>query len=201
MRAILLAPVFLLLCACFGATDTRSSPASYDLSSPAPAPASARSDILRQVEVRSPAWLDTTAMQYRLSYADSARREAYSGSRWVASPPSLLEQQLRRRLLSGTGALGIKPAGCRLRVELDEFVQVFDAPESSRAVLEARVELFPPAAEALLARQRFRVSQMAGADARSGAVALDSAGRKFGAEIDDWLGQLANETLKRCHLS
>lgn len=40
--------------------------------------------MLRQLDVQSPQWLDTVAMQYRLAYADRARREVYAGSRWVA---------------------------------------------------------------------------------------------------------------------
>lgn len=153
-----------------------------------------------QIEVLSPSWLDTTAMQYRLAYADRARREIYAGSRWVAPPAKLLEQQLKRRLLGGVGAVRIQPAGCRLSVELDEFVQVFDAPEMSRVIIEARAALLAPRAATFLARQRFTVIKTASADARSGAVALDAAARQFGEEIEDWLRQGATEIFDRCRL-
>lgn len=199
MRALILGSI-LLLAGCFGGSGTRPIPANYDLSSAPMAPDSGPPGILRQVEVGAPAWLDTTAMQYRLAYADKARREVYAGSRWVAAPAGLLEQQLKQRLLGG-GSLRIQSAGCRLRVELDEFVQVFTAPETSQVVVEARAALLAPRAETFLARQRFRVVQAAGADARSGAQALDAAARQFGEEIVNWLGRVDGESLDRCRLS
>lgn len=199
MRALILGSI-LLLAGCFGGTGTRPIPASYDLSSAPMAADSGSPGILRQIEVGAPPWLDTAAMQYRLAYADRARREIYAGSRWVAPPAGLLELQLKQRLLGG-GSPRIQSAGCRLRVELDEFVQVFTAPETSQVAVEARVALLAPRAETLLARQRFRVVLAAGADARSGALALDAAARQFGAEIENWLERVDGEILDRCRLS
>lgn len=201
MRALFLLLIIPLLAACFGGTGARMTPASHDLSSTRPEADSGRIGILRQVEVRSPSWLDTTAMQYRLSYAHRSRREAYAASRWVAPPPRLLEQKLRQRLLGGAGSAPIQAAGCRLRIDLDELVQDFDRPESSQVTLEARVTLLAPRSEALLARQRFRILQAAGADARGGVVALEEATRQFGEEIEDWLRRAGNEVLDRCRLS
>lgn len=201
MRALLFVAGIVLLSGCFGGNGSRLSPASYDLGPAQPAVDSAPAGILRQIEVHAPSWLDTTAMQYRLSYADRNRRQAYAASRWVAPPARLLEQSLGQRLASGAGSLQSRTAGCRLAVELDEFVQDFETPERSQAILEARVTLQPQRGAAFLARQRFRVLQPAGAEARSGAIAMATATRQFGGDIEIWLAQISGETLKYCRLS
>jgi len=200
MRAVLLLPMVLLLSACFGGTGARPNPATHDLSSAQPEADSGRAGLLRQVEVQSPPWLDTTAMQYRLSYADRTRREAYAASRWAAPPSRLLEQKLTRRLLGDAGSIQVQAGGCRLRVDLDEFVQDFTKPENSQAIIEARVTLLAPPSDSFLARQHFRVVQPAGLDARSGVVALEAAARQLGDEIENWLRQRSSETLKHCRL-
>ncbi|MFA6314530.1 MAG: ABC-type transport auxiliary lipoprotein family protein [Sterolibacterium sp.] len=201
MRAAYFVPIVLLLSGCFGGTGARPSPANYDLSAEKievdPGPVG----MLRLVEVRSPSWLDTTAMQYRLAYAEKTRREAYAGSRWVAPPAGLLEQQLKRRLLAGGGSWSSQPAGCRLGVELDEFIQVFDGPASSHVVLDARATLWAARGDTPVARQRFTVSRLAGGDARSGAVALAAAAGQFGEDIGAWLRQAGGEALSHCRLS
>ena len=130
-------------------------------------------------------------MQYILAYADGARREVYAESRWAAPPARLLEKALARRLLSGTSE--IHSAGCHLRVELDEFVQVYDAPGSSLALVELRAMLMAPRANVLLLRRSFRQSPAAGADARSGVLAFATATHDLGAEIERWLKQMTEQ--------
>lgn len=140
-------------------------------------------------------------MQYFLAYADATRREVYAESRWAAPPARLLEKALARRLLSGNA--GIQSAGCRLRVELDEFAQVYDAPGSSHALLEVRAMLMAPRANVLLLRRSFRQSPATGADARAGVLGFAAATRDLGAEIEHWLDQMALEQpalIERCRL-
>jgi len=199
--SFLAATMALLLSACFGDAGKRPSPASYDFAAALAAPDSVPPSrlSLRQIEVQAPAWLESPAMQYILAYADPARREIYAESRWVAPPARLLEKALARRLLSGTS--GIQSAGCRLRVELDEFAQVYDAPGSSRALVEARAMLLAPRGNVLLLRRSFRQSPATGADARAGVVAFTNATRDLGVEIDHWLNQMADEMpalIERC---
>lgn len=198
MRTQLLIPVVLLLSACFGGTGTRPSSAIHDLGPARPQAASGQVGILRQVEVQSPSWLDTSALQYRLSYADKTRREAYAASRWAAPPARLLEQKLKQRLLGGIVSMHVEGGGCRLWVDLDEFVQDFVKPETSQVILEASASLLAPRADILLARQHFKVVQPAGGDARSGVVAAEAAARQFGDEIESWLKQAGSETSKHC---
>lgn len=183
--------LILLLGGCFGEAGKRPGPASYDFSAALtpPDPGQPSRLILRNVEVQAPSWLDLPAMQYVLAHAEAARRQTYADSRWVAPPARLLERSLARRLLAGKET--VSAAGCRLRIELDEFVQVFDAPGSSRALVEVRAMLLAPRANDLLLRSNFRLSPAAGADARAGVQAFGGAARELGNEIERWLKQAA----------
>lgn len=94
---------------------------------------------LSGIEVAAPRWLDSVNTHYRLAYANAARPMAYLETRWVMPPPTLIEVRLKERAVAGGAILG--GAGPVLRIELDEFTQVFDAEKSSRAVLRARATL------------------------------------------------------------
>ncbi|WP_164844413.1 ABC-type transport auxiliary lipoprotein family protein [Azoarcus sp. DN11] len=161
-------------------------PALYDLglaeavgASPAVAPA--------KLEVRAPSWLATPAMQYRLDYRQPAQRQVYAESRWAAAPAELLE----RRLLQAFSVPPSAAAGCRLRLDLDEFAQVFDSAEGSRAVIVARAELLSPRGENVLARRAFDLREPASTrDARGGVVAFRKAGDELAREIAAWLASV-----------
>ena len=97
-------------------------------------------------EAGAPAWLDSPAIVYRLAYRDPAQPRAYLESRWVAPPAALFTAQLRQRFVATTRSGVLVPGdGVRttatLRVELQEFSQVFDAPERSRAVVRVHAVL------------------------------------------------------------
>lgn len=142
---------------------------------------------LGSVEVTAPSWLAGTALQYRLLYADPLRRQAYNESRWAAPPAELLERALNRQ----PGAT----AGCRLRIELDELAQVFDAPAASRVLLDARAALATPRGDAVLARKAFSILRPAqGADARGGVEAAAGAAQELAGELGAWLAQAGRET-------
>lgn len=139
---------------------------------------------LRTVEVVAPSWLDSGALQYRLNFDDAARRHAYSRSRWTAAPAELLEQLLKRNLL-GDGTTG----QCRLRLELEEFEQVFDSPTLSRGVIEARASLYVGQGRAPLARQSFALSRpAASADASGGIKSLGTTAGDLVQGLGSWLG-------------
>ena len=125
-----------------------------------------------QLEVRAPAWLDGSAMIYRLAYADAAQWREFSQARWVAPPAGLLERRLQRLL--GYGAAG-KRDGCLLRLELDEFSQVFTAPHRSHALLQVRARWFDAGRKPLQVKT-LRIEQPVpedrAADAQSGVAAL-----------------------------
>lgn len=188
MRLPLLLSAVLLASACaLGPSRQAESLARYDFGPP-PALGTAGNPVnLRDVAVRSPVWLESAGLQYRLAYADAAQRQSYAHSRWVAPPRQLMEQMLQRALGAGAGANG----GCRLHIELDEFLHLFEQPATSFGVLEARVMLFAPRPERLVAQRGFSVREPAPTpDARGGVAALGAAAAAFARELRAWLGAL-----------
>lgn len=174
----LMAVAAVLLAGCMGGPGYRSE-ARFDLGLPDPGP---RADHgLAGIDVATPSWLDGGAMQYRLLYADTASRREYAESRWAARPAELLRQAMER-MLAPTGA-----GRCRLHIDLDEFVQIFDSPASSRFVLAGRAVLF--AGRNVLDSRDFRLSEAAPtANAKGGVAAASAAARAMGEELASWLG-------------
>lgn len=187
MRGLCL--ILLLFCGC--ASVPRNDPARYDIAPAAAGNVQSPGLALSMIEVRSPSWLLSPAMQYRLAYAQGSRREAYADSRWVAPPAELLERALTRRILVPAG----RPSsgGCRLVLELDEFIQVFDAPKASHVLLEVRASLLAPHGDALLAPRAFSQQSPAGADAQAGAAAFGIAATLLANDLGGWLDGLATE--------
>lgn len=147
---------------------------------------------ISRVEVRVPAWLDTTAQGYRLDYADPLTRQSYAENRWVAPPGELLERWLQRRILSGDDAGA--GSGCRLVVWLDELEQRFDAPRSSQVVLAARASLQARRGDAVLARHDSRIVRPAPTpDARGGVQATRAGAAALAQELARWLEELAQQ--------
>lgn len=175
-----------LLAACGGGAKSISNVAYYDLGEVRPAPNNRIVASLRSIDVFAVSWLDSSAIQYRLMYAANQQRQNYAESRWVAPPAELVGHALRKRMLSGAAG-----GACRLRVDIDEFAQVFDSANASRAVLEVRVQLVAPTGGEILARRNFSLSRpAASADAGGGVTALSGAVEALSTELHDWLGGL-----------
>ena len=131
------------------------------------------------VTMEAPSWLAGSAMQYRLAYAEPVRRREFADSRWAAPPAELIGQALERRF-AGRGG------GCRLHVELDEFLQVFEAPAQSSQVLAGRATLY--AGTDVADRYGFLVARAAPtADARGGVTAAAEAVAAVAEELGSWL--------------
>ena len=192
MRSLALLVLIAILASGCAGVGSVASLARYDLGPSVPPSGQPAILLLRSVEVSSPSWLASPAMQYRLAYAPESRREAYSQSRWVAPPAELLEGFLKRRMLAD--AASIQASGCRLRIELGEFVQAFDTPDASHAMLEISAALLAPHGDLLLSRRAFKQSQPAGADARAGAAAFAAASAALADELDAWLAEIARKT-------
>lgn len=142
----------------------------YDLGVP---PAVQRSAGLA-LEVSAPGWLDTPAVVYRLAYLSAAQVREYTQSRWVAAPAVLIERQLRRQLGYGTPS-GSGRSPCLLRLELDEFSQVFTAANASHSLLMVKAVWLDRQRQPLLMRS-LRLEQPATtADAGGGIAALTAA--------------------------
>lgn len=166
--------------------------AAYDFGPAAPAKADAKISVnLTLMDITAPAWMDSANLHYRLAYADPARPLAYANSRWVMPPAGLLTQRLRAALQQASKAAVLSPTdGVRtdyvLRVDLEEFSQVFDAADKSRGVLRLQARLVR--GNALAAQQTFSVELPApSANAEGGVRALSQASDEAGRRIADWL--------------
>lgn len=148
----------------------------------------------------------STALQYRLAYDDALQLRAYQRARWSQPPASLLRQRVASELArqrpvldartareAARGAVG-SGAMLVLRLELEEFSQVFASAEQSRGVLRVRATLAEstPQGERLRA-QRLFVAQAAATsqDAAGGSAALASAAAQAAQELAAWVGQTA----------
>ena len=180
-----------LLGACALGPGGREEFASYDFGVPPPAEAAAR---LRQpllvYDVVAPNWMDTPAVFYRLAYQDAARPRSYAGSRWMMPPAALFTNRLRQHFAAASRGGVLVPAdglraGHALRVEIEEFAQVFDAPGRSRAVVRVRASLLGN--RALVAQRSFSVERpAASADAEGGVRALTAASDELILQVLDW---------------
>ncbi|MCZ2105129.1 MAG: PqiC family protein [Burkholderiales bacterium] len=143
---------------------------------------------------------DGTALRYRLAYANAQQPRPYGQSRWSQPPAELLAQALRRELgahraVLGPGAQGQMVAGTLpdvLRVDLEEFSQVFSTPEQSVGLVRVRASLAQGDAGGEQRRvQRVFVAQRPAAtpDAAGGARALAEAAAQVAADVQVWLQQ------------
>jgi cholesterol transport system auxiliary component len=141
--------------------------------------------------VTAPAWMDNSGIYYRLSYQDATRPQAYAQSRWVMAPAALLSQRLRASMARASTAGVFAPTdGARadytLRLELEEFSQVFDAADKSRAMVRLRAILIRN--RGLVAQQSFAVERAAATpNAEGGVRALIAASDEAGNGVIDWL--------------
>lgn len=188
-----------LLAGCVIGASGQRSIATYDLGLPIPAkntPVKISTPLLVP-NVSAPSWLDTPAMLYRLAYTEAPRYQAYAESRWVAPPPELLTLRLRTRIgaASSSGILtdpGSGNANFALRVELEEFSQIFDAPNSSRALIRLRATLLDR--DGLLAQRAFDVWHDAAPGAEGGAKALAEASDQALEQLLAWVAAELEKT-------
>ncbi len=144
----------------------------------------------------------SSALRYRLAYANAQQPHPYSQARWSQPPAQLLTQALRERLgerrtVLGQASLGQSLADGALpdvlRVELEEFSQVFSAPQASAALVRLRATLSRPTAggEQVRAQQLFVVQRPAATqDAAGGARALADAAAQAAGQVQEWLAQV-----------
>ncbi|MGA9395616.1 MAG: ABC-type transport auxiliary lipoprotein family protein, partial [Azonexus sp.] len=136
------------------------------------------------VEVRTPLWMDSMGIEYRLLYAEPARLLTYTRARWAGSPSQLILRRLGERL-------GMMPAGqgkvlCVLRIDVDAFTQVFHDPVTSRGRLQGRALLFGPN-RLLVAAYGFTIEKPApSADSRGGVAALTAAVDQLASDLAVW---------------
>lgn len=191
----------LLLSACVGGAGNSVPSVTYDFGLPVPRLASGGGRPGLALEVRSPSWFDSTNIDYRLAYADPLTRRQYIGSRWAGAPAQLIAQRLRQQL-GVVSTTANSATDCLIRVELQEFSQVFDSPQSSRGVLTASVSLIDGKRRVVAERLADIEKPAVSADASGGVQALVAASTEFGRFLSDWLFDLEkNGGLKSCRLA
>jgi cholesterol transport system auxiliary component len=179
----------LLLCALLSACATPQPPspkAVYDFGAATQSitGTASRTAAVALPEMEAGAGLDSPALLYRLQYADDQQLRPYAQARWSVPPAQLVRARLRDALAAQGPVLsteGIAPY--TLRVELDEFSQVFASESSSQGLVRLRASLFK--GEQLAAQTTVL--------ARAAAPAQDAAGgvRALTAATDDAVRQLA----------
>ena len=146
---------------------------------------------------QSQAGLDGSAMLYRLAYTNAQQLRAYAQARWSLPPTQLLQQRLQPvlqnhfLLVGAADLLGSRSAALELRIELEEFSQVFEQPDASHAVLQLRASLIERGGtepRGLLAQRSFHLQATAPSpDAAGGAAALRTASDAAAQELLNWL--------------
>ena len=204
MRLVLLAALLMLESCALGPAPREAMsvydlgpPRAYTRSEPRIAPS-----ILVQ-DVGTPLWLDSTAMVYRLEYRDAGRQYVYANNRWASSPGALLAQKLRNRLAAASDGGIVAPrdnarADYALRVDLDDFSQVFDSAEKSGGVVVVRATLVDAARRTLAGQKAFTIEKAAnGPDAQAGVKALGAATEELVDAITAWVASTLGSAAKK----
>ena len=161
----------------------------YDFGLPVAALDGAASRSGIALDVRTPPWFDSLGIDYRLLYEDPFKQHEYTASRWAANPGVLLSQRLRQQLGLSGAASGVT-ANCLLRLDLQEFSQVFDSPHASRSAIQAGATLSDEKRQ-IVAERRFALEKAAATpDARGGVGALIAAGSELGSQLAGWLTEV-----------
>jgi cholesterol transport system auxiliary component len=143
-----------------------------------------RSAAVALPEIEAGAGLDSPALLYRFQYADAQQLRPYTQARWSVPPAQLVRARLRDALAAQGPVLTIEGATpWVLRVELDEFSQLFEAPSSSFGLVRLRVNLL----------KNDQLHAQTSVLARSAAPTQDAAGgvRALTAATDDAVRQIA----------
>ncbi|MDB5884057.1 MAG: hypothetical protein JWR74_228 [Polaromonas sp.] len=146
--------------------------------------------------------LDNQGVLYRLGYLDAQQLRPYSQARWTMPPAQLVRQRLRERLSQQRVVLNAREGVAlnrsqnanlpMLRLELEEFSQLFSAPDASVGLVRMHATLveITPAGERLVAQRSLSVQRPAtSADAAGGVRALTQATDAAIDELDQWLRQ------------
>ena len=186
------APALLLalgvLSGCAG-TPSALSDIRYDFGPATPPATSGTMPAVKVLDVTAPDPLNSDRLNYRLNYADAHQLASYANSHWTMPPSQLLTQRLRTALSSRgtvlTGADGVRAPV--LRIDLQEFEQVFDGRDESHGAVTARVTLLQDG-KVLGQRTFIARAPTSSSDAAGGARALAAASDDLVAQVAAWLG-------------
>ncbi|CAN5148524.1 hypothetical protein BH10PSE16_BH10PSE16_31300 [soil metagenome] len=146
--------------------------------------------------------LDNQAVLYRLAYTDAQQLRPYSQARWSMPPAQLMRQRMRERMSQHRVVFNAREGVAlnrsqnanllMLRLELEEFSQLFSAPDASIGLVRLHATLveITPAGERLVAQRNLSVQRPApSADAAGGVRALTAATDAAIEALDQWVQQ------------
>lgn len=145
----------------------------------------------------------STAIRYRLVYAEAQVLRAYNLARWSLPPVQLVQQRLREHLAQGQRVVLVAESGQVtpswqgrpvpvLRLTLESLSHVFSSPQSSVGHVRVRATLVDPLPEgdALRAQQVLEAQlPAASANVEGGVAALAAAVDAVGQQLVQWLAQ------------
>ncbi|HPR08306.1 MAG TPA: ABC-type transport auxiliary lipoprotein family protein [Denitromonas sp.] len=144
------------------------------------------------IDVVAPSWLSSSAMQYRLVPQHPLERRAYTNSRWAGMPSEMVRIVVGRVIEAQPATNG---SGCRLRVDVDEFIQRFDTVDTSVGLIELRASLLAPRTDAVMATKAFAVEvPTPTADAAGGVIAMRAGVNQLAIDAGRWLAALEPAT-------
>lgn len=146
--------------------------------------------------------LDSPHMLYRLAYADAQMPRPYAHASWSMAPGQLLYQRLRAVLGESNPVVMVGEGFARveLRVELEEFSQIFTSPDQSHGLVRLRATALAPSnhADRLLGQRSFEASAPAPTpDAAGGVKAMTQASDQVTRELAQWVQGLLPQQEKR----
>lgn len=124
--------------------------------------------------ISAPVWLDTQSIYYRLAYHDPARIYTYARSRWNAPPAQLLTERFKQYFATQNIHSQRKNhtlVNYLLKIDLEEFTQIFNTPDNSEAVIQLRATLYEPTSHYLIAQHDFLGKQTTQTADAAGAIA------------------------------
>lgn len=136
------------------------------------------------LEVRAPLWFDSLGIDYRLTYVDAARLREYARARWAGPPAQMIQQRLMQKL--GYSMAGQGQSRCLVRVEITEFSQVFDSPETSKGLLQGRAILLDRSRRQVAELDLKIEKQATSLDARGGVGALTDTVEQLATNLLAW---------------
>lgn len=183
----------------------------------APRPPTAQRSALVLADIQSPGVaVSSTALHYRLAYDDAQQLRAYQRARWSRPPAELVRQTVASELAqqgpvldslsareaargaasaaAGAGSAANTSAMLVLRLDIEEFSQVFSSATQSNGVLRLRATLAQatPQGERLRGQRLFVAqSPAASQDAAGGSAAMARAAQQVAHELALWIDQAA----------
>ena len=186
--AVLLFCLLLAACSMAGKRGGDTAMATYDLGPRAELRAGTLRPTPMALEVRAPLWFDSMGINYRLAYAEPARLREYSRARWAGPPAQLIQQRLVRDL--ALVPAGQSQAACLLRLDIDEFSQVFASSAASSAVLQGRVQWLDRGRNRLAERLVNIEKPAASSDSAGGVQAMTAALAELSSRLQTWENEL-----------